>query len=74
MEHIFTSTRDAVVVQTKQGKLRGFYYDDVFNFWGVRYARARRCLSHLNLGKAFVQLWLTDMSARCWRIRFLTLS
>lgn len=42
MEHIFTSTRDAVVVQTRQGKLRGFYYDDVFNFWGVRYARARR--------------------------------
>ena len=42
MEHSFTSTRDAVVVQTSQGKLRGFYYDDVFNFWGVRYARARR--------------------------------
>ena len=42
MEHSFTSTRDAVVVQTRQGKLRGFYYDDVFNFWGVRYARARR--------------------------------
>lgn len=42
MEHHLISTNDAVVVNTKQGKLRGFYYDQVFNFWGVRYARAKR--------------------------------
>ena len=42
MEHHLISTNDAVVVNTKQGKLRGFYYDRVFNFWGVRYARAKR--------------------------------
>ena len=42
MEHTFICTKDAGIVQTKQGKLRGFFHDDVFNFWGVRYARARR--------------------------------
>lgn len=42
MKHTFICTKDEAVVETKQGKLRGFYYDEVYNFWGVRYARARR--------------------------------
>ena len=42
MEHTFICTSDKVVVETMQGKLRGFCYEDVYTFWGVRYARARR--------------------------------
>lgn len=33
---------DETVVQTKRGKLRGFYYDGVYNFHGIRYAKAKR--------------------------------
>ena len=35
-------TKKDPVVSTKYGKLRGFFYDDVYNFWGVRYAVAKR--------------------------------
>ena len=38
----FIFREDYPVVSTKQGKLRGFFYKDVFTFYGVRYARARR--------------------------------
>jgi len=42
MEHTFICTKDANVVETKQGKIRGFFYDNVYNFWDVRYAMAKR--------------------------------
>jgi len=38
----FVCTKDYPVVETKQGKLRGFVYDEVFTFYGVRYAQAKR--------------------------------
>ncbi|MBQ6551043.1 MAG: carboxylesterase/lipase family protein [Lachnospiraceae bacterium] len=41
-QHTFICGKDTPVVETKQGKLRGFFYDDVYHFWGVRYARAKR--------------------------------
>ncbi len=34
--------RDAPVVQTDKGRLRGFLYRGVYNFYGIRYAKARR--------------------------------
>lgn len=42
MKKTFFSSSEAPVVETAKGKLRGFYYDGVFNFWGVRYAKAKR--------------------------------
>ncbi len=38
----FYMTKDAPVVATKAGKLRGFHYDGVDHFYGVRYAKAKR--------------------------------
>ncbi len=38
----FVCNKDYPIVQTDKGKIRGFLYDDVFTFYGVRYARARR--------------------------------
>ena len=38
----FICTEDYPVVETDKGKLRGFLYNDIFTFYGVRYARARR--------------------------------
>ena len=41
-QHDFICEKDKIVVETKQGKLRGFYRDGVYQFWGIRYATARR--------------------------------
>ena len=41
-KEVFAFREDYPVVSTKAGKLRGFYYKDVFAFWGVRYAVAKR--------------------------------
>ena len=41
-QHTFICGLDEPVVETKQGKLRGFFHDDVYHFWGVRYAQAKR--------------------------------
>ena len=38
----FVCTKDYPIVQTDKGLLRGYLYDYVFTFLGVRYARARR--------------------------------
>ncbi|MBQ9046349.1 MAG: carboxylesterase/lipase family protein [Solobacterium sp.] len=38
----FCCLKDYPVVETNKGKLRGFVYDDVFTFYGIRYARAKR--------------------------------
>ena len=38
----FLMSKSAPIVQTKAGKLRGFRYDGVDHFYGVRYAKARR--------------------------------
>ncbi len=35
-------TKSDPIVETKYGRLRGFFYDGVYNFWGVRYAVAKR--------------------------------
>ena len=37
-----TVRRDAPVVETDKGKLRGFLYKGVYNFYGIRYAKAKR--------------------------------
>ena len=34
--------RDAPIVETDKGKLRGFLYKGVYNFYGIRYAQAKR--------------------------------
>ncbi len=41
-EHQFLCTKTAPIVRTRHGLLRGFLYDNVYNFWGVDYARAHR--------------------------------
>ncbi len=38
----FVCTKDYPIVDTPKGKIKGFLYDDVFTFYGIRYARARR--------------------------------
>lgn len=42
MEHIFISNEDTAVVKTKQGKVRGYVYDNIVTFKGIPYAKARR--------------------------------
>ncbi|MBR2123128.1 MAG: carboxylesterase family protein [Lachnospiraceae bacterium] len=38
----FLCTLTEPIVQTKAGKLRGFQYDGIYTFHGIRYAKARR--------------------------------
>ena len=38
----FVCTKDYPVVETKQGKLRGFLHDKIFKFYGIKYADAKR--------------------------------
>ncbi len=38
----FFCTKDSPVVQVKQGKLRGFFFDGVYRFLGIPYAKAAR--------------------------------
>ena len=33
---------EKTIVETTKGKLRGFYYDGIYNFHGIRYAKAKR--------------------------------
>ena len=42
MEKVFICNEDWPVVETKQGKLRGYFFDDVFVFQGIKYADAKR--------------------------------
>ena len=42
MEKIFNCSKSAPVVETEQGKLRGYYFDGVYNFLGIPYAKAKR--------------------------------
>lgn len=38
----FAVTKSSPIVETPKGKLRGFHYDGVDHFYGIRYARAKR--------------------------------
>ena len=38
----FAVTKSTPIVETPKGKLRGFHYDGVDHFYGIRYARAKR--------------------------------
>ena len=38
----FVMNKIAPIVQTPKGKLRGFRYDGVNHFYGIRYAKAKR--------------------------------
>lgn len=38
----FAMSKTTPVVQTPKGKIRGFHYDGVEHFYGIRYAKARR--------------------------------
>ena len=40
--NVFMCGKDAPIVSTKYGRLRGYYFDGVFYFLGVHYAKARR--------------------------------
>lgn len=42
MEKQFIMRPDYPVVETKAGKLRGYVYDGVFRFYGIKYADAKR--------------------------------
>ncbi len=42
MSRDFTMNTKAPIVETKAGKLRGFHYDGVDHFYGIRYAKAKR--------------------------------
>lgn len=42
MEKKFVCTADEPVVQSTAGKLRGFIYDGVYTFYGIKYADAER--------------------------------
>ena len=42
MAQAFYATKTAPIVQTTKGKLRGFHFDGVDHFYGIRYARAKR--------------------------------
>lgn len=38
----FTCSKDKTVVTTKQGKIRGFQFDGIYTFHGIKYADAKR--------------------------------
>ena len=42
MKKAFYMTKDSPIVETKAGKLRGFHFDGVDHFYGIRYAKAKR--------------------------------
>ena len=42
MDQQFCMSKTAPIVQTRAGKLRGFRYDGVDHFYGIRYAKAKR--------------------------------
>lgn len=42
MSEMFKCTKNFPIVETKQGKLHGYVFDGVYNFFGVKYAKAER--------------------------------
>ncbi len=42
MARKFICTADYPVVETENGRLKGFYLDGIFNFYGIQYATAKR--------------------------------
>ena len=38
----FYMSKSAPIVETPKGKIRGFHYDGVDHFYGIRYAKAKR--------------------------------
>ena len=39
----FVMNKTSPIVETTKGKLRGFRYDGVDHFYGIRYAKAKGC-------------------------------
>ena len=42
MEKMFIYDDKTAVVETEKGKVRGYFYDDMYIFKGIPYAKARR--------------------------------
>lgn len=42
MSHNFKCVQDIAIVETKQGKIRGYEYDGIYIFKGIPYAKAKR--------------------------------
>ena len=42
MARQFACSKDKTVVQTKQGKIRGYQLDGIYTFHGIKYADAKR--------------------------------
>ena len=42
MERIFCASKTAPIVETPKGRIRGFHFDGVDHFYGIRYAKAKR--------------------------------
>ena len=68
----FVMNKTSPIVETTKGKLRGFRYDGVDHFYGIRYAKAKRfqmpepvaCLFSLYgtavISNDFFNIFLTD--------------
>ena len=61
MAEYFVCKKNEPVVQTRQGKIRGYRLNTTFTFHGIPYAQASR----QRRGKESATRWHSDMCVRC---------